>query len=100
MNQLTLEIYQQLLEYYISDLEVELLAEKIKNVNIGVPQIPVRHPWDKSDNPYIQPRNPWDTPYYYGPLPYTTCSPLNTTWTNTIPLEKTSSTENGSWSEP
>ena len=85
MDQLTLEIYQQLLEYYISDLEVELLAEKIKNVNIGVPQIPVRHPWDP--------------PYYYGPLPVT-CSPLSTnTWTITN-SEKTSSTENGSWSEP
>lgn len=50
-------IYQQLLELYIADLEVELLVEKLKNVNTGTPHyIPVPYPW-------YQPRNPYDPPF-------------------------------------
>ena len=34
MNELTLEIYAQLLELYTFDLEVELLAEKLLNARL------------------------------------------------------------------
>jgi hypothetical protein len=63
-DDLTLAIYNQLLELYAWDLEVELLSEKLKNVNTGNPPIPVRFPWE-----YPSP-NPWNQPVpYYGP-PY------------------------------
>ena len=52
-------IYQQLLELYIFDLEVELLAEKLKNINIGVPQIPVQYPWQPQRPPEFWPHDPY-----------------------------------------
>jgi hypothetical protein len=58
---MTNEIYQQLLELYIFDLEVELLAEKLKNVNTGVPPIPVPYPWQQPG--YIPPSNPYGPPW-------------------------------------
>ena len=79
MDQLTNEIYTQLLELYAYDLEVEVLAEKLRKV--APPQdIPTPYPWDKQvspwDKPYIPP-NPWDTPYYYGPPYKVTCEVKN-----------------------
>ena len=66
MTELQHLIYEQLLELYLWDLEIELLSEKLKNINTGTPQIPVPYPWEK---PY-QPRNPWDTPFYYSRPPW------------------------------
>jgi len=63
------EIYTQLLEFYIADLEVELFAEKLKNANTGIPVIPVPYPWHQ------QPRT-WPSPNtgdWYGPPWYVTC---------------------------
>lgn len=71
MNELTHLIYEQLLELYLADLELELLVEKLKNVGTGVPQTP-------SPNPWTQPRTPHD-PYYYGPPWYVTCTTYTTT---------------------
>jgi hypothetical protein len=68
-------IYQQLLELYILDLEIELLAEKLKNVNTGTPQIPVPYPWQRP------PQGPWFEPYYYGPPYRVTCQTDNTSGT-------------------
>ena len=59
MTELEHLIYEQLLELYLWDLEVELLSEKLKNLNTGTPPIHVPYPWDK---PY-QPRNPWEPPW-------------------------------------
>jgi len=74
-DQLTQEIYQQLLLLYIYDLEVELLAEKLKNVNTGIPQIPVHYPWerwvqDQNDHRTWPPQQPG---YWYGPPYKVTC---------------------------
>jgi hypothetical protein len=75
MTDLTQEIYQQLLELYIFDLEVELLAEKLKNANTGIPPIPVRYPWENPQpNPWTQPWRPGDAPIYYGPPYNVTCA--------------------------
>lgn len=68
-EQLTQEIYEQLLMLYIIDLEVELQAEKLKNVNPGIPAIPVPSPWH-------QPPRTWPSPNtgdWYGPPWYITC---------------------------
>lgn len=67
-------IYQQLLELYIFDLEVELLGEKLKNVNTGIPQIPVQYPWYQQP-PSIPRPNTGD---WYGPPYYVTCETTTT----------------------
>jgi hypothetical protein len=79
-EQLVQEIYTQLLELYIFDLEVELLAEKLKNVNIGIPPIRVPYPWEQSPSPGWPTHPPvlpypWEkpTPVWYGPY-YTVTS--------------------------
>ena len=73
-------IYEQLMELYLWDLEIELLSEKLKNVNSGTPQIPVPYPWEK---PY-QPRSPWDqwdqTPHRLGPPWIVTCQTAQCDW--------------------
>ena len=66
MNELTHLIYEQLLELYIADLQVELLTEKLKNIGTGVPQIPVPSPW-YPQRPAVWPDRPYD-PYWYGPI--------------------------------
>lgn len=60
-------IYIQLLELYAFDLEVELLAEKLKNKTPT--QIQPKFPWE-----YPSP-NPWNQPApYYGPPYIVTCN--------------------------
>jgi hypothetical protein len=67
-NDLTALIYNQLLELYIRDLEVELMSEKLKNVMpLGAP---APYPWDR--NRVYPPLDPWNTPYY-GPPYKVTC---------------------------
>ncbi len=67
-NDLTALIYNQLLELYIRDLEVELMSEKLKNVMpLGAPS---PYPWDR--NRVYPPLDPWNTPYY-GPPYKVTC---------------------------
>jgi hypothetical protein len=71
MDQLTNEIYIQLLELYQYDLEVELMCEKLKNVKTSNPPITVPFPWEyPSPNPWNQP------PPYYGPPYKVTCSTI------------------------
>ncbi len=67
-NDLTALIYNQLLELYIRDLEVELMSEKLKNV-MPLPA-PSPYPWDRKR--VYPPLDPWDTPYY-GPPYKVTC---------------------------
>lgn len=67
-NDLTALIYNQLLELYIRDLEVELMSEKLKNV-MPLPA-PNPYPWDR--NRVYPPLDPWNTPYY-GPPYKVTC---------------------------
>jgi hypothetical protein len=57
-------IYQQLLELYIYDLEVELLAEKLRNVRLPEP-IQNPYPWTQP-NPYVWPKQHdfWYQPPY------------------------------------
>lgn len=67
-DDLTLLIYNQLLELYAWDLEVELMSEKLKNVMpLGAPS---PYPWDR--NRVYPPLDPWNTPYY-GPPYKVTC---------------------------
>jgi len=61
MNELTLEIYAQLLELYTFDLEVELLAEKLLNARL--PQPIVAPQWPRPNDPYW----PQINPIWYGP---------------------------------
>ena len=61
MNELTLEIYAQLLELYAFDLEVELLAEKLLNTRL--PQPIVAPQWPRPNDPYW----PQINPIWYGP---------------------------------
>jgi len=68
-HELTALIYNQLLELYIRDLEVELLSEKLKNV-MPLPA-PMPYPWDR--NRTYPPLDPWNTPYY-GPPYKVTCT--------------------------
>ena len=66
------EIYEQLLELYIADLEAELLAEKLKNIGTGVPHIPVPSPWYPPRPPAVSPYDPY--PYSpIGPPWFVTC---------------------------
>lgn len=76
MDQLTQEIYTQLLELYAFDLEVELLSEKLRN--ISPPQdTPTPYPWDRNrtwPSPNTNPLDPWNTPFYYDTPYKVTCS--------------------------
>lgn len=73
-DDLTLAIYNQLLELYAWDLEVELLSEKLKNVARQIPEMPVVPPVPRSPYPWDQP-NTWPNtnPIYYGPPYKVTC---------------------------
>ena len=71
MTELQHLIYEQLLELYLWDLEIELLSEQLKNINTGTPPIPVPYPWEK---PYY-PRSPWESPFYLSPP-----NPLDPPW--------------------
>ena len=75
MTELQHLIYEQLLELYIFDLEIEVLSEKLKNIPYQPPVQPnnplAPYPWDKT------PVNPWwpnNPPIYYGPPYKVTCS--------------------------
>ena len=71
-TQLIQEIYEQLLMLYILDLEVELQAEKLKNVNPGIPYPPTPHPWQR----WVEPQRTYLSPNTgdpYGPPWYITC---------------------------
>ena len=65
-DDLTLDIYNQLLELYTLDLEAELMVEKLKKV--CPPQdLPVPYPWDRLRTwPNTTP-NPWGPDIIYGP---------------------------------
>jgi hypothetical protein len=74
MTELQQLIYEQLLELYIFDLEIEVLSEKLKNIHYQPPVQPnsplAPYPWDKT------PVNPWwpnNPPIYYGPPYKVTC---------------------------
>lgn len=57
-DQLTLEIYAQLLDHYICDLELGAAAFKIYQDQPATPP----NPW-----PVVRPQYPWDNPpVYYG----------------------------------
>ena len=68
MTELQHLIYEQLLELYIFDLEIEVLSEKLKNIQDGVyniPPVPPPYPWQKTgysekyDATYDIEKNEW-----------------------------------------
>jgi hypothetical protein len=61
MEELETLIYVQLMELYTFDLEIELLAEKLKNTQTGIEPIKDPYPWQQ---PNTWPNHP---PVLYGP---------------------------------
>ena len=66
-DDLTLAIYAQLLELYLWDVEVELMAEKLKNSQLPAPISPFQ--WPRPNDPYW----PQINPIWYGPPYIVTC---------------------------